>query len=116
MRATSLTFLLLMTSCASTSQKVETVEELVLNKKDQYRQCYHESDSYLGKKEHHAPDMSFKFTLSKAGKISDSKLIHSLFKDANLNACIIGVVKSIKFAPQKEDYTFNIDIPLSKKI
>lgn len=109
-------FLLFLLIACSHSEQLRTPESVILSKKEQFQQCYHESDSYQGNKKFDALPVKLELTLNTKGKISSTKILLSSYKDANLHACLFGVIKSIKFNSPPSDYTFEINIPLESNI
>ncbi|MGE3608467.1 MAG: AgmX/PglI C-terminal domain-containing protein [Bacteriovoracaceae bacterium] len=85
--------LLLLVAC-STYEDPQSIEQSFHQKQWQFDQCYYESDLYL-KKSPGSADIHF--IINSDGKVMNPKIINSDFKDPNLNACLLMVVKQMNF-------------------
>lgn len=105
MKVISLITILLLASCARGKvKKPHPIVDPVNAKREQFRQCYHESDSYRGKDSDvlKSDVMKVGFTIGLKGKVSDARIVESSFKDPNFHACVLGIVRTINFKPQNK--------------
>lgn len=110
MKAISL--LVLLAACSS-KPSVLTIQESLESKRDEFRQCYLESNSYQGRHAETKGRISVQFLINSEGKSYQEKIAETSFKDANLDACIIGVLKLIKFTPPKAGETIEVKEPIN---
>jgi hypothetical protein len=97
MKAISL-LLLVVSGCAPTPRADQ--EGNINQVRRQLRQCYEESDS-LRKRGAEDRSIEVQVLISEQGFVKGPKIIRSDFKDSNLHACVLGIVKKIKYPPQK---------------
>lgn len=113
MKAISL-LLFLTVACSSYQDpkidpKKEPIKHRLYSKMEQYRQCYHESDTFMNKK-----DMSFnlEFIIDSTGAVRKERITDFNVKDPNFNACILGIVKKISFTPAEDGGTIEVKQPM----
>lgn len=109
MKAISFLLLVLLMACAS-EPKMETWTDLNEAKSEKFQQCYHESDLYMWRK---PGKIEISYQISADGHISDAKVTKADFKDPNLKACILGIVKQIKYMPPKDGKAMQVFYPLN---
>ena len=118
MKAISFGFLILMASCASQNEEQidpskDPIRYGLLSKRDEFRSCYLESESYKGKDALTQGLIRVGFTIDKNGQSDNEKIIESSFKDANLHACIMGILRLIKYPPPKDGGTIEVNEPIN---
>lgn len=84
---------LFLVNCSHAENPLDAAEKK-LNRMVQ--QCYEESDSYdrTGKDQR---TLELRYEITAAGDVERSQVTHSEFKDANLLACVTGVVRKVKY-------------------
>lgn len=118
MKAISFLFILgFIISCSTPEVKEKDPIKAALNtKNDEYRECFLESDSYKGRR---APEttavIQVSFTINAKGTATNSKVYESPFKDANLHACVLGMIRLIHFPLPKEGETTDVKETISFK-
>jgi TonB family protein len=96
MKGISLIALLTMVSCSSYHRP--SVHDPVLAEARKFNQCFEESDSF---KSASAPgSVELSYNINADGKVENEKIAHSDFQDANFNACLLGIIKEVKFSPR----------------
>ena len=89
-------------ACATPQQKYDPITTPLALKQDEFRSCYLESDSYLGRNKVEVGKISLAFTITKIGKVKNAKVASSEFKDANLHACLLDQLRRIEFPAPKD--------------
>jgi hypothetical protein len=97
MKGISFLFIILFFGCASHEDPKDPIRDVFFSKLDEYRQCYLESNSYKGRSVKENGMMRFWLFANPNGLVNEIKFIHNDFNDANLNACILGYIKALKF-------------------
>jgi hypothetical protein len=109
MKATSFLLVLLSISACSSAEKIDQKKDPIgfalHTKHDEFRSCYLESESYKGKDAITKGAIKVGFVIDQNGKSSKEKIMETSFKDANLNACMLGMLKLVTFPPSKGDLT-----------
>ena len=118
MKAISLGLFFLISSCASqhkeqTDPNKDPIGYGLLSKRDEFRSCYLESESYKGKDAITQGLIRVGFTIDKNGLSDNEKIIESSFKDANLHACILEILRLIKYPPPKEGVSIEVNEPIN---
>jgi hypothetical protein len=98
-----------LTSCASEKAKYVTFEipvssfvhEKFQQKRYELTGCYMESDTYSMEKKPGKMIVDFKVNL--LGKVEDETVALTDIKDANFQACVLNVVRSLEFGSQNEE-------------
>ena len=99
MKATNLLIIFLLTACSSGPSKPLSAKQSLDSKSDEFRSCFLESNSYRGKD---APDrgkVKVSFTIAPDGSATNEKIVHSDFKDPNMHACMLDILRDIEFTP-----------------
>jgi hypothetical protein len=90
---------ILVSACSSQNPtEVKSVSDSLLSKRDEFRSCYLESESYGGRNEVTEGKVQVNFTISPDGTPTNGKIASSDFKDASLHACLLEQLRGIKFA------------------
>ena len=113
MKAISLVILFLIFSCSSSNrdqidQKKDPVGHSLDSKRDEFRSCYLESESYKGKDAATQGIIEVGFSIDKDGKSNNEKVVKSSFKDANLHACIFGILRMINYSMPKDGLSIEV--------
>jgi hypothetical protein len=105
MKAISFLLVLLFISACSSSEKIDAKKDPIgfalHTKHDEFRSCYLESESYKGKDALTEGAIKVGFIIDAEGKSSKEKIMETSFKDPNLNACMLGMLRLVKFPPSK---------------
>lgn len=99
MKATNLLVCLVLTGCSTAPAKRLSAKQSLDSKSDEFRSCFLESNSYRGKD---APDrgkIKVSFTITPDGSASNENIAYSDFKDPNMHACMLGILREIEFSP-----------------
>lgn len=106
----AISFLLLLISACSSYDEGLSVEQTFAKRKFHFEQCYYESDLYMNRR---PGTIDIHFIINSDGKVMNPKIVDSDFKDANLNACLMMVLKQLNFhheqANQEFTKTFNFN-------
>jgi hypothetical protein len=118
MKAISLISLLFIFSCSSNhrdqiDQNKDPIGFSLDSKRDEFRSCYLESESYQGKDAPTQGMIKVGFNIDKDGKSKDVKIVESSFKDANLHACIFGIVRIINYPVPKDGNLIDVTRPIN---
>lgn len=99
-----ISFLLLLTACAAPApyNGKDPIQETFHTKDFVYRQCYHESDSYLGRYKEENRKVDVRFQIGTDGKVSKAEIVQTDFKDPNFHACVLSYVRRLIFFDIKE--------------
>lgn len=92
-----ISFLFLLVSCAAPFKPKDPLKATFHEKDFLYRQCYHESDSYKGRHLDEERLMDVGFQIKDNGHVSQAVVLKSDFKDRNLEACVLGIVRNLRF-------------------
>lgn len=112
MKVLTLTLLIFLTACGS---HPDTPKPPLDAKDHQYRQCYDESDSFRNSKIKTTGRVVITFLVLPNGKIEDEKITETPFKDANLNACLLEITRSLKIPPAENGAVKNVTKVLNFK-
>lgn len=99
MKVTSFIFILFTFGCAHKAE--DPIKGPLDRRSEAFRQCYYESDSYLGKDANPPGSMMVSFTVTEEGKVADEKIVKSSFKDPSLHACILDQIRRVRFGKLK---------------
>lgn len=118
MKATSLFLLFVLAACSShRSEEIDPKKDPIryglMSKRDEFRSCFLESESYKGM---HAPTegiIKVGFTIDKDGKSTKEKIVESTFKDPNLHACILGILRLIQYPQPKDGGSIEVKQPIN---
>lgn len=118
MKAISLILISLLFSCASHHEeqvdpKKEPIRFGLLSKRDEFRSCYLESESYQGKDAITQGIVRVGFIVDKMGNSKEGKIVESSFKDPNFHACILGILRIIKYPPPADGKTIEVIQPIN---
>jgi hypothetical protein len=118
MKEISLGLIFLLGSCASYHEeqvdpKKEPIRYGLLSKRDEFRSCYLESESYKGKDAITQGIVRVGFTIDGKGHSKDGKIVESSFKDPNFHACILGILRLIHYPPQADGKTIEVIHPIN---
>ena len=91
-----ISFLLFLVACAPVKPK-DRIANTFHAKDFLYRQCYHESDSYLGRHVNEERKMDIGFQILENGHVAKATILRSDYKDNNMNACVLNIVRSLRF-------------------
>jgi hypothetical protein len=94
--------LFLFLSCANKPVDKTTVAGTLDAHSESFRQCFLESDSYMGRHAQDAGKIDVVFMIDPKGRVQEEKIAETTFKDANLHACMLGQLKRIKFPKRSE--------------
>jgi hypothetical protein len=118
MKVISLIFILLLSACAS--HQVEVIDPIkdpirfgLHSKRDEYRSCFLESESYKGRNSNTDGVVMAGFTINKLGVPTEIKILESPFKDPNFHACLQGIIGLIRFPPSKDGGYTTVTQPIS---
>lgn len=104
-----ISFLLLLSACASHQEKPDPIRDVFLAKKEKYRQCYLESESYTKKL---SGVMKIWVFVNADGSVKEAKVLESDFKDPNFKACIEEQLRNLRFVPHDKGHTLDIKQPI----
>jgi hypothetical protein len=118
MKGISILFALFFTACAShqdeqADPKKDPIRYGLLSKRDEFRSCYLESESYKGKDAVTSGIIKVGFTINKLGHSTNEKIVETSFKDPNLDACIKGILRLIKFPAPENEGTIDVVQPIN---
>lgn len=109
MKAISFLFVLFLTVACSSGNKINPKKDPIgyalHTKHDEFRSCYLESESYKGKDALTKGEIKVGFVIDGNGKATKEKIMETTFKDPNLNACMLGMLKLVTFPPSKGELT-----------
>lgn len=109
MKAISFLFVLFLTVACSSTKRIDPKKDPIgyglSSKQDEFRSCYLESESYKGKDAATTGSIKVGFTVNQSGKSLKEKIMETTFKDPNLNACMLGILKLITFPVSKKSET-----------
>ena len=83
------------------------------SKRDEFRSCYLESESYKGKDAVTEGTIKVGFTVDKSGYSTEEKITETSFKDPNLNVCILSILQLIKFPVPHNGETVVVSHPIN---
>lgn len=118
MKVISLIFILLLSACASHQEEViDPVKDPIRfglhSKRDEYRSCFLESESYKGRNSNTDGVVMVGFIINKLGAPTQIKIVKSPFKDPNFHACLQGILGLIRYPPPKDGGTIEVTQPIS---
>ncbi len=109
MKAISFLFVLILAGACSSAKKINQKKDPIgfalHTKHDEFRSCYLESESYKGKDALTKGSIKVGFIIDASGKSTKEKIMETTFKDPNLNACMLGMLKLVEFPHAKGDQT-----------
>ncbi len=87
----------------------DQIKDVVAQHATETRACY---EKELAQKPNLAGRLNLHFTIDAEGKVSEAKISETTLNDANVEACIVDLVKTWQFPKSKEgqtvvDYPFN---------
>ena len=97
MKGIKFLLMVLLFSCAHQNEE-DPIVRTIYSRNRQFQQCHMESDSFKAEGK-----LKLKATLTKSGDVKDTQVVESTFADANLHACLTGILKSLKFPEDQAD-------------
>ena len=94
MKEISLIALLSLVSCSSHHRP--DVQDPVVAEARKFNQCFEESDSFKTTTEPGLVELVYNIKVD--GTVENEKIARSDFKDANFDACLLGIIKTVKFS------------------
>jgi len=118
MKAISLFLVLFLCACAShQEEKIDPVKDPIrfgLNsKRDEYRSCFLESESYKGRNSITDGVVMVGFIIDKTGKPTNIKIVKSPFNDPNFHACLQGILRLISYPASEKGGTVEVTQPIN---
>lgn len=117
MKVISFLWVILWVVACSSTKKIDPKKDPIgyglRSKQAEFRSCYLESESYKGKDAATTGSIKVGFTVNQDGKSLKEKIMATTFKDPNLNACMLGILKLITFPVSKKAETIVENQPIN---
>jgi TonB family protein len=111
-----ISLLILLMACAQTVEKPsDPIAEKLESRRDFFRQCYVESDSYKGRSAPDAGEIKVSFLIDAEGKVQQERILETSFKDPNLHACVLEQLRRLSFAPARNGGVLEVKQPINFK-
>lgn len=107
-----ISFLLLLAACSTYKSSGDPIQDTLAKRQRQLTQCYLESDSYKGKEPHQPGMITVGFTIDPDGNVRAERILGTDFKDANLHACVLGVIDTTTFERPKDRQAIHVTQPI----
>jgi TonB family protein len=113
MKAISFILLLVLVACATPTPAPNPIEDPIVAKYDEFRQCFLESNSYPGRHSEEKGAVEATFQISPEGRVKKARISGSSFKDPNFHACLLGILREIKFEAPKDGKAIPVTLPIN---